>query len=354
MVQVQTEIAGAIAQQVQLRITPEQIARASQQHPADPEAYRLTLQGRYFWNRRTPETLRKSLAAYQQAIAIDPGFAVAYAGLADSYNSLGSYSILSGPEAYPKAKAAAQKALRLNPALAQAHTSLAFVHEMYEWDWASAEKEYRRALELDPGDINTLHWYSAFLMEMGRFQEGLDLIQRASRADPLSLKVGMELAGLLLHSGRTSEALEQLKKTQELDPSYAPVYAVMGWALEKAGRCDEAIPKFQDALERSRGNLVYRGALAHAFACAGNSKEARAILGALLALSKKEYISPHSITAIYAALGEKDKAFEWLERAYREHDGWLVFIKIQYLLDPLRGDPRFSALLAKMNFPAAN
>lgn len=214
---------------------------------------------------------------------------------------------------------------------------------------AAAEKEYRRALELDPGDANTLHWYSAFLLEMGRIQESLDLMQHAYRSDPLSLKVGMDLASPLLIAGRTAEAFEQLKKTLELDPSYAPAYAGMGWALEKAGRCGDAVLEFQKALDLSKENLVYRASLAHAFACAGKRKEARATLGDLLALSKREHVSPHSIATIYAALGERDEAFEWLERAYRERDGWLVFVKVQYLLDPLRDDPRFSELLRKMN-----
>ncbi len=347
----QTEIAGAIAQQVQLRITPEQLARASQQRPADAEAYRLHLLGRYYWNRRTPETLQKSLAAYQQAIEKDPAFAVAYAGLADSYNSLGSYSVLPGPEAYPKAKAAAQKALELNPSLAQAHKALAFAHEMYEWDWAAAEKEYRRALELDPGDANTLHWFGDFLAEMGRPQEAFALLHRAHESDPLSMVVSIDYAGSLFSSGRREDTFQRFTKMLELEPNFAPARAGLGWTLEKAGRCDEAIPAFQKALELSKENQVYRASLAHAFACAGKRKEANAILGELLALSKKEYVSPHSIAVIYAALGEKNQAFEWLERAYRERDGWLVFLKVQHLLDPLRDDPRFHALLRKMNFP---
>lgn len=353
VVLVQSEIAGAIAEQIQLRLPPSALARAASPAAVDPEAYRLHLLGRYYWSRRTPDALRKSLEAYLMAVERDSAFAAGFAGLADTYNSLGSYSVLPPAEAFPLAKSAALRALELDPMLAQAHNSLAFVHENYEWDWAVAEKEYRRALELDPADANTLHWYAAFLWEMGRFEECLELSERAHQLDPLSMIVRLDLAAGLERVGRSEEARKQMQTILEIDPVFAPAHAGLGWSLEQEGRLDDAIASFRKAIEHSPGNHVYSASLAHALAQAGRRDEAQRILESLRSRAGTEHVSPYIIGIVYAGLGERDRAFEYLELAYQERDSWLVFMKVQHWLDPLRGDPRFDALLRKMNLAEA-
>src|SRR5205085_2237907 len=251
-------------------VSPEVSVRA-----ASPEAYESYLKGRYYFNQRTGNALNKSIEHFQEAIAREPNYALAYSGLADAYAMLGFRGHFPSEDALSLAKAAALKAIALDESLAEPHASLAFIAETHEWDWATAEREYRRALQLNPGDARAHHWYAGYLMYVGRFDEGITEAQRARDLDPLSLPVNNALAGRLLVAGRVDEALEQVRKTFEMDPHFAPAHQTLGWAYLNQGKQKEAIREFQQALQLS-GNTAtdFTLDLAFAYAVGGKRDEA--------------------------------------------------------------------------------
>jgi len=347
----QGEVARAIAEEVRIKLTPEEQARLTPTRPVNPEAFEAYLRGRYFWNRRTEEALKKGIEFFGQALEKDPAYALAYAGLADSYCVLGDYSFLPPKEAIPRAKAGATKALELDETSAEAHTSLAFVKHRYEWDWLGAEREFKRAIELNPNYATAHHWYSDYLEQMGRHDEAITEIKRAQQLDPLSLIINAVVGRRFRSARRYDEAVEQLRKTLEMDPNFAVAHWLLGDAYEQKGKYESAIAEYQKGRSASGGSVYLVAALGHVYAAAGNRREALKILGELKELSKRTYVSPLSIGSIYNALGDKDQALEWLEKAYQDRAAGMTDLKLDPMPDPLRSDPRFQNLLRRMNFP---
>jgi TolB-like protein/DNA-binding winged helix-turn-helix (wHTH) protein/Tfp pilus assembly protein PilF len=347
------EVARTIAQQIKIRLTPQEQVGLAGERAVDPEVHESYLKGRYYFNQRTEDSLNRSIAYFQQAIAKDPSYALAYCGLADAYAVLGFRGGVPSKEALSQAKAAALKAIELNDALGEPHASLAFIAETHEWDWATAEREYKRALELNPGDARAHHWYAGYLMYVGRFEEGIAEAKRARDLDPLSLPVNNALAGRLLVAGRVDDALKQIRETLEMDPHFAPAHQTLGWAYLNKGKHKEAIQEFQQALQLSGtdDNDIMLD-LGFAYAAAGNRVEARKILAELKKRHQLGLVPSGSIAILYGALGEPNEAFAWLEKAYRERDPELTYLKVPgRRFEPLRHDARFQELVHRVGLP---
>ena len=347
---IQEEVARSIAEQIEVRLTPTERASLVSTQPVNPEAHEDYLKGRYYFNQRTQDSLNKSIAYFQQAIARDPKYTLGYCGLADAYALLGFRGGVPSKNALLRAKAAALKAINLDDSLAEPHASLAFISETFEWDWATAEREYKRALDLNPSDARTHHWYAGYLMYVGRFDEGIAEAKRARDLDPLSLPVNNALAGRLLVAGRVDEALKQVQKTLEIDPYFAPAHQTMGWAYLNMGRHKEAIQEFQKALQLSgTDDKDLMVDLGFAYATTGNRDEARKILAKLKTLHAHGLVPSGSIGILYGALGELDMAFAWLDKAYQERDPELTYLKVPgRRFAPLRHDPRFQQLVRRV------
>jgi tetratricopeptide (TPR) repeat protein len=349
----QQEVAQSIAERIEVSLTPRERGRLAAAHPVAPEAHEDYLKGLYYFNQRTDGPLNRSIGYFQQAIDRDPNYALAYCGLADAYAVLGFRGGLPSKDALSRAKAAALKAIQRDDTLGEPHGSLAFIAETYEWDWATAEREYRRALELNPSDARTHHWYAGYLMYVGRFEEGISEARRARDLDPLSLPLNNALAGRLLVASRYDEAVAQVQKTLELNPNFAPAHQTLGWAYLHRGNREEAIREFREAVEFSGAHdpdLVLD--LGFAYATAGNGKEARSILGKLKKLRERGLVPSSSIAILYGALGELNEAFAWLEKAYAERDPQLTYLKVPgRRFDPLRHDPRFQQLVHRIGLP---
>lgn len=346
----QDEVARSIAGRIERSLTPQGAASLAPPSAVGPEAYEDYLKGRYYFNQRTEDALNKSITNFRQAIAREPNYALAYCGLADSYALLGFRGSVPSKEALSQAKAAAAKAIALDDTLAEAHASLAFIAETHEWDWATAEREYKRALELNPGDARTHHWYAGYLMYVGRFDEGIAEAKRARDLDPLSLPVNNALAGRLLVAGRVDEALDQVRKTLEMDPHFAPAHQTLGWAYLNQGKQKGAIREFQQALQLSQNaGTDFTLDLAFAYAVGGKREEALRILAKLKQQHERGLVPAGSVAILYGALGELNQAFAWLEKAYEERDPELTYINVPgRRFEPLRRDPRFKKLLVRM------
>lgn len=342
----QDSISERVAAELPLNLSREEKARLSRHYTENTEAFQLYLKGRYFWNKRTAEGLKKAIEYFNQAIAIDPRYAQAYAGLADSYLLIGGYGLISQEETIPKAKAAAEKALEIDDTLAEAHTSLGLIYQNYEWNWAECEKEYRRAIELNPNYATAHHWYGEHLALMGRFDEGIAEIQRAQEIDPLSLIINTDLGASFSRARQYDQAIEQLRKTLEMDPNFERAYAFLAYAYAQKGMCQEAVAAAQKRRQLNPGADSLAG-LGQIYATCGKRGEAENIIAKLKKLSKHQYVSPLGFTVIYTALGEKDQAFAWLEKSCAEREVG-VNLKTDPIFDPLRSDPRFADLLRRV------
>ena len=347
----QAEVARAIADEVRVQVSGEEQARLQPERRVDPEAYELYLRGRHHWNRRTNAETRKGIEYFHQAIAKDPRYAAAHAGLARAYDTMGTYNFIPPAEAFGAAAAAAARALELDPELPEAHTALGGVLFTHNWDWTRAEAEFRHALSLNGNDADAYHWYSDFLSAMGRVDEAIASIRRAHSLEPLSLTINMSVGVCLFYARRYDETIAQQQRTLELDPTFAPAMRNLGGAYEQKGMWAEAIETYKRAKTLSPGDRSATGLLAHAYAVSGRPAEARRLMTELTEESKSDYVSPYSMAAIHVGLGEIDRAFESLEEAFRSRDRGLVWMKVAPRLDPLRSDPRFSDLLRRMKFP---
>jgi len=352
LLEVQEEVARRIAEQIQISLTPEDRARLASTQPVDPEAHENYLKGRYYFNQRTGDALNKSIASFQQAIARDSRYALAYSGLADAYAMLGFRGAFPSKDALSRAKTAALKAIELDETLTEPHASLAFIAETHEWDWATAEREYKRALELSPSDARTHNWYAGYLMYVGRFDDGISEAKCARDLDPLSLPINNALAGRLLAGSRYDEALKQVQKTLELDAHFAPAHQTLGWVYLHSGKQEEAIREFQNALRLSgTADADLQLDLGIAYAMTGKRDEARRILAKLENLHEQGGVPSGSVGILHGALGESNEAFAWLEKAYEERDPQLTYIKAGRRFEPLRKDPRFSELVHRLGLP---
>jgi TolB-like protein/DNA-binding winged helix-turn-helix (wHTH) protein/Tfp pilus assembly protein PilF len=349
----QSDVAGAIAREIKLKLTPEERSRLASVPALDPEAYELYLKGRYFWNKRSEDGFVKAIQYFGQAIARDPKYPQAYAGLADAYALLGSLSNAQMPRstAMPKAKAAAQQALQLNDSLAEAHTSLAFVEMQHEWDWPGSEKEFRRAIELNPNYATAHQWYAVWLMAQGKSAAALEEERRAQEADPLSLIIKTDTAQLLACSGRYDEAAQQAQRALEMDPGFFLAHFYLAEAYTAKQQYQAAILEFQKALDISKGDPWVSSGIARAYALAGQKRKSEAILRDLLNVAKNREELAIQLARIYAAQGENDQAFAWLEKAYQHREGGLILLDVVRDFQSLRGDPRFDDLLQRIGLP---
>ncbi len=347
----QEEIAKEISDKLRLRLSGEEKKRLTKRHTGNTEAYQAYLKGRYYLDKNTLQDAKKAVEYFQEAIAKDPGYARAYAGLADGYNGLGWYGDLPPTEAFPRAKAAAKKALEIDDALPEAHTSLGYVAAVYDREWAAAEHELNRALELDPSSATAHLVYFWVLKALGRHEKASEKIKRAQELDPLSSMINQNVAFHFWWVRRYDEAIEQARKILELNPYAAIIHWILGLAYLGKGIHTEAITEFQKAIALSSGEWEADGWLGYAYALAGRRDEALRVLSELSGLRKQRYVEAFGIARIYVGLGEKEQALSWLEKAYEEHAVWTVYLKVDPTLNPLRSDPRFQALLRRMNFP---
>jgi serine/threonine-protein kinase len=346
--EVQEEIARAIVDKLKVEFMGEGDEPLVQRHTENLDAYNLYLRGRYFWNQRE-RGLTKGIEYLEHAIAADGRYALAYSGLADSYNLLGFYGFLRPKEVFPKAKVQARKALELDPELGEAHASLAFACMLFDWKWADAEGEFRRAMELCPAYVTAHHWYSEFLLAMGRMEEGIAEARQALRLDPIGLIINT-LLGMALYLARDyEEAIEACKKTLELEPDFLPVYLWLGLAYGQTGRHDKAIEIFEKAKAQSDGRPAMTALLGLAYAVAGRTRDAETALEELREVSRTSYVSPFDVARIHIGLGEGASGLERLEDAYEERSIGLVWMGVDPTLDPVRSDPGFQDLLRRMD-----
>jgi len=349
----QSEVARTVAQQIKATLTPQEQTRLARARPVNPEAHDAYLRGRFYRSRAGPEGRRRAIEYFQRAIQIDAGYALAYASLAEAYAALGNAEVLGIPahETYAKAREAALKALSLDDSLAEAHTALGSVKLFYEWDWAGAERAFERAFELNPNYVDTYHWSSHLKAVQGRREESLRASLRALELDPLSTQMGIHLAWHYLMARQYDEAIQACRKTLEVNPESIETLDFLGRSYAAKGWHKEAIAEFRKVTDLTRGNPTYLAVLAWGYAQAGRRREALAVLGDVKRLSRQRYFSWYNVATAYAALGEKDEAFKWLEKAYEDRIGYMVCLRLDFRLDPLRSDPRFQDLLRRMNFP---
>jgi TolB-like protein/DNA-binding winged helix-turn-helix (wHTH) protein len=344
----QRQVARAIAEEIQIELTSHEQAVLKSVKVVNPDAYEAYLKGRYFWNKRTSDGMKKAIDYFSEAIAKDQNYAPAYAGLADSYALAGDwkYGVLAPKEAYPKAKAAATKAIALDGALGEAHISLAYCLDGFDWDSASAGREFLRGIELSPGYATGREWYGWHLAELGRNGEAVAEVEKAESLDPLSLIISSDLAEELLVAHRYDEAIKQTRKTIYMDPFFAPAHYVLGQALVQKHNYNEAIPEFQKATELSEGSSAFTANLAYAYAVSGRRNEAVKILNDLKNRSQNGFSNSAEIALVYVGLDSKDEAMAWLEKAYEERFSPWVLMRPGF--DALRSDPRFQELLHRI------
>jgi TolB-like protein/DNA-binding winged helix-turn-helix (wHTH) protein/Tfp pilus assembly protein PilF len=348
----QKSVARSIAGQIQATLSDHEQAALEHSKVVNAEAYEAYLKGRYFWNKRTGDGLTKAIEYFDYAIEKNPRYAEAYTGLGDAYALSGDweYGILSPQDAFPKAKMAVIKALALDDNLAEAHTSLAFILDLYDWDWESAEKEYKRAIALNPGYATAHHWYAWHLIVMGRNSEGIAALRKAESLDPLSLIISADLADALCIAHLYDESIQQSHSTLEMDPNFAIAHYELGQAFEQKRMHDEAIGEFKRAIELSGGNEVFDANLAYAYATSGRKQEALEIVKSLEDRQSQHSSTDASIALIYVGLGDKDRAMIWLSKAYQAR--FNPSILVRPVFDSLRSDARFQDLLRRIGLPS--
>jgi len=346
---IQDEISLAVVDKLKVKLLGGEKAKLVKRHTKDLEAYNLYLKGRFFWNKRTEEGYQKSLEYFQQAIEKDPTYALAYVGIADCYDLLGWYDYLPPQEAFPRAKAATEKALEMDDTLAEANASRGWISANYEWDWRNAESKYKRAIELNPSYATAHQWYAEYLSYMARHNESIAQAKRAQELDPFSIIINNDLGQVLYYARQYDQAIEQLQKTLELDANFIVAHFFLAFLYAQKAMYDEALAEVQKAMDLSAGDdSLILAQLGTIYSYSGRRDEARKVLDELHQLSKQRYVSPFYIALIYMGLGQKDQAFEWLEKAYKKRDHWLETLKVHPWLDSLRSDPRFIELLKKM------
>jgi TolB-like protein len=349
---IQDEISRTIVRTLKIKLNSDPNTPLVKRHTDDLDAYQLYLKGRHYWSQRTKETLKKAVEHLARAIEKDPAYALAYSGLADCYNILGKYSYLPPKEAYPKAAAAAMKALAIDDTLAEAYASLGCVKSVYDWDWPNAKRAFQHAIELNPGYVTAHQWYAInYLTPLERMDEAIEEMLRARKLDPLSLIVNTTLGLVLYFAHQYDQAIEQYRKTLELDPNFGIAHFFLAWAYAEKARYEEAIAALQKAQSFTDDSTVLLAESGYVHAVSGNKNhknQAMKIVGDLERINQKGTISPYamySIAATYASLGNRDRAFDWLHRAYKERSFRLIYLKVDPRLDNLRSDSRFAGLL---------
>ena len=336
---VQDDISRDIFENLRLKLNVEEKKQL--------EAYRLYLKGRNAWNKRTGDALQEAIQFFTQALEIDPNNSAAYAGLADCYNMLVVYGRLQPKEGFPKAKEAAAKALEIDESSAEAHSSMAFIKFRWDWDRAETEREFQTAIKLKPAYAPAHQWYSSYLVAVERFDEAIVEAKRTEELEPLSFVASSHLGWIYYLSGRNDEAIQQCRKILELDPSSFPARRYLGLAYEAKGMHAEAIAEFQKGVKLS-GSPLMLALLGHAYAVAGKKAEAQQVLNDLQQLQEQRYVSPYTVAAIYAGLGDREQAFKWLDKAVETRDIWLMNMKVDPVFAKLRNERRFTDILARI------
>jgi serine/threonine-protein kinase len=346
-----SELARTIAQEIKGTLTAQEQTRMVEARPINPEAYEAYLKGRFFWDKRTSDDLQKAIEYFEQAVSLDPAWPLGYAGLADAYSLMPWYAAMPPSEAIPKARAAAAKALQMDESLGEAHATMAKLAVSYDWDWPTAEREYDRAIALSPNYATAHQWYSEHLLITGRHDAAIREITKAQELDPLSPVIGAQAGVVHYMAGDFAQAETRLRKTLELNPDFTGAKLSLAITLFLQGRLAEAITKAQEAVRLSNNGAPYAAVLAYVYAKAGQPEEARRILDELTARSTEAYVAPTLFALVHAGLDERDRMFEWLERAYQERDVLLSRTLPDPLLAPMRSDPRFADLLRRVGLP---
>jgi len=349
--EVQSDIAAEVADRLGVTILEGERVRLRTPPTANHEAYTLYLKGRHFWNKRTEKNVQTALDHFQQAVDLDPGYSLAWVGIADAWISRGWYSRLAPRDAFPKAKHAALRALEFDSTLAEAHASMAHIHFEFDHDWEAAEREYRRAIQLNPGYATAHHWYGGVLSAMGRHDEGLVHAETARTLDPLSLIIQTWIGLRYYFAGKHETAIAEYQKALELDPDFAPAHWHLGWAYEETGRFREAVARAERALAIDERSTLYLASLGHAYARAGMKNEALVVLSRLAEASRDRHVSAYHVAAIHVALGDVNAGLDWLERAHLEKSPWIGYLRVDPRMRPVRGDARFKSLLQKARLP---
>jgi tetratricopeptide (TPR) repeat protein len=350
---VQSDVAEQIASALQAQIKPAEEQSIKRQPTQNMAAFESNLQGRVYLGRRTEDQLRQAIAAFERAIDQDSNYARAYTGLADAYIAMSLFEYLPSREAFPKAMDAAERALKIDPTLADAHASLGLAKFQYSWDWERAEAELTSAIKLNPNYAPAHHFFADYLKGMGRFDEALEQIRIAQSLDPLSLPIAAGVGHVLYLSRQYDAAIEAYKSALMLDPRAVLTRLWFGRPYLQKGMYEEAVGEIQQAVELSRRSTITLAVLGHAQAAAGNGSEADEILKTLQDRSRETYVPSYWIAFIYVGRAEKDKALEWLEKAFEERSAWLAWVNVEPRFDPLREERRFNDLLNRIGFPSA-
>ena len=346
--EIQTDIAKKIADALKVRLLHEEKNAIEKESTKIPQAYNLYLNGRYYWNQRTDEGLKKAINYFEKALAVDPNFTLAYTGISDSYAQLAWFEFMSPREAFPRAKENAEKALKVDDKSAEAHTSLGLVLFQYDHNWSAAEKEFRKAIELNPNYAPAHQFFADYLKALGRFDEALFEMNQAQEIDPLSLAINTGIGHVLYLSRQYDLAIEQYHKSVRMDPTFVQARLWFGRPYLQKGMYEEAIRELEEAVKLSGGSNISLAVLGHAYASAGKKLEAEKILNQLFDRSKGLYVPSYWIALVFIGLSDKEKAFEWLERAYQDNSSWLVWMNVEPRFDILRLDKRFDSFLVKM------
>ena len=348
---VESSIATNVAERLQVQFSLEDQERITRQPTESTAAYLLYLRGRHLWNQRNDEAVERALTYFTAAIEEDPAFALAHVGIADVWIFRGWYSLLAPGETFPKAKAAVAEALAIDPDLAAAYASRAHIGLEFDHDWPTAGADYERALELDPRYATAHHWYGGYLSAMGRHDEALAQAQAARELEPLSPIINTWVGLRHYFAGQPEAAISEIEPVLELFPEFAPAHWHLGWAYEQTRRFDDAIVEARRAYELT-GNPIYLASLAHALALGGGDDEAKKILVQLAQMATERHVSAYHVATVYAALGEADEGFRWLDMAFAERSPWIGYMRVDPRLAPLRSDPRFSRLLTRAKLDA--
>jgi serine/threonine-protein kinase len=352
VIDLQNEVARAIAREINVEVTHQVDTYLRRSKAVDSAAHEAYLRGRYYWNKRTEESMTKGLAYFQEAIDRDPAWALGYAGLADSYAMLGAHGGISPRQSLTRARAAALKASEIDPTLADPHATLLALHLDFEWNWPAVEREYHKAIELNPSHLMTHQWFAMYLATMRRHAESLKEIKVARELDPLSPLVNSHVGVVLLLARRYDDAVREFRSVLEIDPNYILPHWFLGHVYEQAGRYNDAVAEQRKAVTVSGRSPRYLASLARALALDGRRKEAEEILQEIERLRKRRYISPLDLCFVYAALGQKGKALDFLDAAYEERSWGMYRIQVDPRFDSLRSEPRFQAVVARMHFPS--
>jgi serine/threonine-protein kinase len=346
--EIQEAISNEISHKLRIKLTREERKKLAKRHTDKSEAYQNYLKGRYFLGKRTEEGFKRAIEHFNEAIDLDPNYALAFAGLADSFNLIERYGIMPAREVMPKAKAAATRALELDDTLAEAHASLGLTLAYYDWDWVGSESEFKRAMELNPKYETAHHWYGFTLGQTGRFDEALAQIRSAYELDPLSHIINTNIGTVHYFARRYDEAIEQLGRSIMLNPGFAVAHQWLGRAFEQKQMYSNAIEEFQKALDLLGEDSESLASLGHAYGASGDRTQAIKVLASLKDIAERRYVSPYWIAIVYAGVGETEPAIQWLEKAYEDRFDWLAALKVEPLFDTLRSNSGFTSLLSRI------